>query len=456
MALKGTDIVKKLPEGGKKNCKECGFPTCFAFAMKLATGGAALEKCHHLPPEFRAELAESMAPAIRLVTLGAGPQAVQVGNEEVIYRHEKAFFHPPVLGLLVEDTLEESAVEAEIGQLKALRFERVGKQLGAELLALRCVSGDWAKYLWLVEKAKLHWEGPLMLVADDAMALKAAFDVVPDRNPVIYPVTPENADRIAEAFKGLKCVIGARAKGAEALAALTQKLKALGFEDIVIDPQSANLIDGVRDGMLIRRAALKQAFRPLGYPILAMPALGGRDPAAQAVLAAGLMVKHAAVVVLSGFDAEALLPLLVQRLNIFTDPRVPNSVQENIYAVNGPDENAPALLTANWALTYFIVNSELEGTRIPAWLCVKNTEGLGVLVAWAAGKFTGATIADYVQKSGLEQKIRHRRLIIPGKVARIRNDLQEKLPGWEIIVGPPEAGELPAFLPKLIEQWRHA
>jgi acetyl-CoA decarbonylase/synthase complex subunit gamma len=455
MALKGTDIVKKLPGGGKQNCKECGFPTCFAFAMKLATGGVALEKCPHLPDDFRAELAEAMSPAIRLVTLGTGPLAVQVGNEEVIYRHEKAFFHPPLLGMLISDNEAETDVEAKFERLKSLRFERVGKQLGAELLALRNGSGDWSKFLWLVEKAKLHWEGPLMLVADDAMALKAGFDVVPDRNPIIYPVTAENADRMAEAFKGHKCVIGARAKGAEALSVLTQKLKTLGFEDIIIDPQPANVVEGVREGMLIRRAALKQGFRPLGYPVLAMPALTGRNAAEQAVMAAGLMVKHAAVVVLSDFESETLLPLLVQRQNIFTDPRVPNSVEEKIYAINTPDENAPALLTANWALTYFIVNSELEGSRVPAWLCVKNTEGLGVLVAWAAGKFTGATVADYIRKSGLEQKIKHRRLIIPGKVARIKNDLQEKLPGWEIIVGPREAGEIPVFLPKLVEQWRN-
>jgi acetyl-CoA decarbonylase/synthase complex subunit gamma len=447
MPLKGTDVVKKLPELGKKNCKECGFPTCFAFAMKLAGGGTSLDKCPHLSPEIKDELLDALAPAIRLVTIGTGENALQIGNEEVVYRHEKTFLHPTGVALLVSDSEPESAVAEKIRKIGELRFERVGVQMAANLLALRHDSGDGSKFAALAGKVRAESSAAIMLISEDVDALFAAWDVCADRRPLLYPVTRENIDRVVPKLRERPTPVGVRAGSTEELVPLTARLKQEKLDEIVLDPGSRNLMDGIRDQTLIRRAAVKQSFRNLGYPTLAFPCLMAKDPVEEALLAAAFIVKYAAIVVLSDFDRHTLLPLLVQRLNIYTDPRMPLSVKEKVYEIGEPGPNAPVLVTANWALTYFIVSSEVEGSKVPAFLCVKDTEGLGVLTGWAAGKFTGDTVAAFIKKSGIEDMVKTRTLLIPGMAGRIRGDLQEALPGWKIVVGPREAGDIPGFLP---------
>jgi acetyl-CoA decarbonylase/synthase complex subunit gamma len=447
MPLKGTDVVKKLPESGKKNCKECGFPTCFAFAMKLSSGGASLDKCPHLLPEVKAELLDALAPAIKLVTIGTGDSALQIGNEEVIYRHEKTFLHPTGVALLISDAEPESVVAEKIKKIDDLKFERIGLTLRANLLALRHESGDKSAFASLAKKTRDSTKAALMLISEDTDALFAAWDVCADRRPLLYPVTKDNVDRFIPKLKERPTPVGVRAGSIEELVPLTDRLRREKLEDMVLDPGSRNLMDGIRDQTLIRRAAIKQNFRYLGYPTIAFPCLMAKDPLEQMLVASAFIVKFASIVVLSDFDRHTLLPLLAQRLNIYTDPRMPLSVKEQVYEVGEPNPESPVLITANWALTYFIVSSEVEGSKVPAFLCVKDTEGLGVLTGWAAGKFTGDSVAAFIKKSGLEQKVKTRTLLIPGIVARIRGDLEEALPGWKIVVGPREASEIPGFLP---------
>jgi len=454
MALKGTDIVKRLPDMGKKNCKECGFPTCFAFAMKLASGGTTVEKCNYLAHEVRLELIEALAPPMKLVTVGSGANALKIGNEEVLYRHEKTFFHSPGLAILIADVEPDAAVDAKIKKIKDLKFERVGLILKADLLALRYTSGDRAKWEALVRKVCAATDSPLVLISEDFEALAAARQICAERNPLVYPITKENVDHAIAAFKSAPGPLGVRGSSVEELIPLTSKLKAAGLDDLVIDPGSKNVLDAIRDQTLIRRAALKQGFRPLGYPTIAFPAFHAKDVLGEMAAAAAYIVKYPGIIVVSDLDESTLLPLAVQRLNVYTDPRIPMSVEEKIYAVGNADENSPVLLTGNWALTYFIVSSETEGSKVPTWLAVKHTEGLGVLTAWAAGKFSGDNIGPFIKKSGLADKIKHRRLVIPGRVARIKGELEESLPDWEIIVGPREASEIPAYLPKLVEKWK--
>jgi acetyl-CoA decarbonylase/synthase complex subunit gamma len=447
MPLKGTDVVKKLPELGKKNCKQCGFPTCFAFAMKLASGGTSLDKCPLLSPEAKAELLDALAPSIKLVTIGTGENALQIGNEEVIYRHEKTFLHPTAVALLISDSEPESAVAAKIRKISELKFERVGILLKANLLALRHDSGDKAAFAALAKKVCAGSDAAIMLISEDVDALFAAWDVCADRRPLLYPVTKENIDRFIPKLKQRPTAVGVRASSIEELVPITAQLRQEKLDDLVIDPGSRNLMDGIKDQTLIRRAAIKQNFRYLGYPTIAFPCFMAKDPIEEALLASAFIVKYAAIVVLSDFDRHTLLPLLAQRLNVYTDPRMPLSVKEQVYEIGEPNPESPVLVTANWALTYFIVSSEVEGSKVPAFLCVKDTEGLGVLTGWAAGKFTGDTVAAFIKKSGIEQRVKIRTLLIPGMVGRIRSELEEALPGWKIVVGPREASEIPAFLP---------
>ncbi len=455
MPLKGTDIVKKLPDGGKKNCKECGFPTCFAFAMKLAAAGTTLDKCPYLAADVRAELEEALAPPIKLVTIGRGDAALQIGNEEVIYRHEKTFIHPPGIGLLISDKESEPQIDGKLAKLKELQFPWVGRVLKADVLALQFESGDKGKFEALVKRACAAIDLPLVLISEDVDVLLSGYQLCSDRRPLLYPVTKENVEKVIAAVKAKPTPLAVRGSSVEDLIPLTTRLKEAGLEEIVLDPGSRNFRDAVRDQTLIRRAALKQNFKPLGYPTIGFPCFMSSDEVRQVLLAAMFVIKYPGIIILSDFDQYSLLPLLVQRLNIFTDPRIPMSVEQKIYEIGEPTPDSPVLITSNWALTYFIVASEIEGSKVPSWLLVKDTEGLGVLTGWAAGKFSGDSIGPFVKKSGIEDMVKHRRLVIPGKVARIKGELEEALPGWEIIVGPREASEIPAYLPSLVQKWKN-
>ncbi len=454
MALKGTDIVKRLPEGGKKNCRECGFPTCFAFAMKLAGGGATTDKCPYLSAEVQAELEDALAPPIKLVTIGAGDNALRIGNEEVVYRHEKTFVHQPGIALLISDTEAEAKVDEKISKMKDLQFAWVGLTLKADLLALHSESGDKAKFEALVKKVCDNTDFGIVLISEDVDALLSARSICGDRKPLLYPVTKDNIDKVISGIKDSPTPVAVKGSGVEDLVPLTVKLKDAGIEEVVLDPGSKNMQEAIRDQTLIRRAALKQNFRPLGYPTIGFPCFMAKDEIRQTLIAAMFVIKYPGIIVLSDMGESSLLPLVVQRLNIYTDPRIPMSVEQKVYEVGEPTEDSPVLVTSNWALTYFIVGSEIEGSKVSAWLCVKDTEGLGVLTSWAAGKFSGDSIGPFIKKSGIEDRVKHRRLIIPGKVARIRGELEEALPDWEIIVGPREAGEIPAYLPALVQKWK--
>ena len=455
MALKGTDIVKSLPEGGKKNCRECGFPTCFAFAMKLASAGITLDKCPYLPADVKAQLEEALAPPIKPVTIGSGANALQIGGEEVIYRHEKTFVHQPGIALLISDKDADAKVDEKIKKIKQLQFPWVGITLKANLLALRFESGDKAKYEALVKKVCGSTDVGVVLMSEDVDALLVARTICGNRQPLLYPVTKENIDKVIAGIKSAPTPVVVKASSVEELIPLTTKLKEAKLEEIVLDPVSKNMQEAIRNQTLIRRAALKQNFRPLGYPTIGFPCFMAKDELREILLAAMFVIKYPGVIVLSNFDEKSLLPLLVQRLNVYTDPRIPMSVEQKIYEIGEPNQESPVLITSNWALTYFIVASEIEGSKVSSWLCVKDTEGLGVLTGWAAGKFSGDSIGPFIRKSGIEGKVKHRKLVIPGKVARIKGELEEALPDWEIIVGPREASEIPAYLPALVKQWKN-
>jgi acetyl-CoA decarbonylase/synthase complex subunit gamma len=451
MPIAGSEIVKMLP--GRKPCKDCGFPTCFAFAMKLASGGATVDKCPYLSEEVKDKLLDTLAPPIKLVTVGSGENAVKIGNEEVIYRHEKTFVHSPGITLLISDKDDNARVEEKIKKIKELQFPWVGVDLKADLLALHFASGDRAKFLALVKKVYDSTDLGIVLISEDLDALFAARDIYADRHPLLYPITKENIDEAIAKIKTNLTPVGVRGKSIEELVPLTTKLKDAGIEELVLDPGSKNLLEAIRDQTFIRKAALKQGFKSLGYPTIAFPCFMAKDGLKEMLMGAAFINKWAGIIVFSDFDQYSLLPLLVQRLNIYTDPRFPMAVEEKYYEIGEPDESSPVLVTSNWALTYFLVSSAVEATKVPAYICVKDAEGLGVLTAWAAGKFSGDSVGTFIKKCGIEDKVKHRKIIIPGKVARIKGELEDALDlKWEVTIGPRETTGIGAFLPGFAKQ----
>ena len=448
MALKGAEIMKKLP---KTNCKECGCATCFAFAMKLATGGVKLDDCPYLDPEVKAELKGAMAPPIKLVTIGTGQNAVVIGEEEVMFRHEKTFFHEPGIAVLISDRESESSIDEKIARVKNLRFERVGNVLKINLLALSNDSGDGGRFETLVKKAYETTDFPFILISEDMDILFSAAAMCADRRPLVYPITSENLSASIPKLKELGLPAGVKGDSLDEVISVTTQLKDAGVEESVIDPGSKNMLDGIRDQTLIRRAALKKGFRPLGYPTMAFPCNMYQDKYEEVLATSALMTKYAGIVVTSLTEKDFIFPLLVHRFNIYSDPRRPMTVEEKVYEVSQPDENSPILISTNYALDFFIVSGAIEEANIPAFLCIKDTGGIGVLAAWTSGKFTGEAIAEFLKKYDVENKVKHRKLIIPGVAKKLKDELEEELPSWEILLGPSEASDIPKFLS---EEWK--
>ena len=443
MPLTGIEIFKLLP---KTNCKECGEPTCLAFAMKLAAGKAELAACPYVSDEAKAKLTEAAAPPIAPVTVGVGDRALKIGGETVMFRHEKRFENPPGFAILITDTMEESEVDSRLERFN-LQYERVGLTLRPELVAIKDDSGDAAKFEALVSKVKQNSDCSIILMSSNPDILAAGLKVCADRKPLIYAATEENLDRVADLAKENLCPIVAKTSdGLEELAQLTTKLTNAGIKDIVLDSGSRTLRRAFEDQILIRSAALNKKFRPLGFPTIVLPYEMTDDPMKEAVIASAFVAKYGGIIVLSDFQGESLFPLLVERLNIYTDPQRPLATTEGIYEIGSPDENSPVLLTSNFSLTYFIVSGEIENSKVPSYLLVKDTEGLSVMTSWAAGKFVADAIAPFVKKCGIADKVKYHKLIIPGYIAVESGGLEEELPGWEILVGPREGAHIPAYL----------
>jgi acetyl-CoA decarbonylase/synthase complex subunit gamma len=443
MALTGIEIFKLLP---KTNCKECGEPTCLAFAMKLAAGKASLSACPYVSEEAKAKLSEAAAPPIIPVTIGVGDRALKVGGETVMFRHEKRFENPSGFALLISDSLNDAEVDARLKKFNDLQYERIGLILRPDLVAVKSASGDKAKFEALASKVKQNTDGGIILMSDSPDIMAAGLATCADRKPLLYAAAEENWEKMAELAKANSCPLAVKAPDVEKLAELTTKLSNAGVKEMVIDPGSRSLRQAFEDQIIIRSAALVKKFRPLGFPTIVFPAEMTDDPMKEAVIASIFVAKYGGIIVLSDFQGEVLFPLLVERLNIYTDPQRPLATTEGIYEIGNPGENSPVLITSNFSLTYFIVSGEVEASRVPSYLLVKDTEGLSVMTAWAAGKFVADAIAPFVKKCGIADKVKHRKLIIPGYAAAESGGLEEELPDWEIQVGPREGSHIPAYL----------
>jgi len=443
MALTGIEIFKLLP---KTNCGECGVPTCLAFAMNLAAGKVELAACPYVSEEVKAKLSEAAAPPIRPVTIGVGNRALKVGGETVMFRHEKRFENPPGLAILVSDAMDETEVNARLERLGELQYERVGLKLRPELVAIKAEEGNAEKFVALVNKVKQGTDASIILMSDNPDLLAAGLKACADRKPLLYAATKDNVERVANLAKESSCPVAVKGSNLEEVIQLTTKLTAAKVNDIVIDSGSRALRQAFQDQIVIRSAALAKKFRPLGFPTIVFPCEMTRDPMKEAVIASVFVAKYGGIIVLSNLQGESLFPLLVERMNIYTDPQRPLATTEGIYEIGGPNENSPVLITTNFSLTYFLVSGEIESSRVPCYLLVMNTDGLSVMTSWAAGKFVADAIAPFVKKTGIWDKVKHKKLVIPGYIAAESGGLEEELAGCEILIGPRESAHIPAYL----------
>lgn len=443
MALTGIQIFKLLP---KTNCKECGVPTCLAFAMNLASGKAELDACPYVSEEAREKLAAASAPPIRPVAIGKGVRAFTVGGETVLYRHEKTFYNKTALAAVVNSDIAAADLEARLKAWNALQYERVGLNLRPELVAVKDVNGNKEAFAAVAKTIAETSEFNLVLMTADAAVMQAAVEVTKFKRPLLYAATAATADQFGALAKDNDLPLAVKADSVEALVPLIEKLTGMGIKDLVLDSGTRDVRQALEDQILIRRAALKNGNRALGFPTIAFPCEMAANSDVETLVAAMFIAKYGGIVVLSDFAGESIFPLLLERLNIYTDPQRPMTVTEGIYPIGNPDQNSPVLVTTNFALTYFIVSGEIEASRVPAWLLIKDSEGLSVLTAWAAGKFSGDDVGMFVKKSGITDKVKHTELVIPGYAAAIAGDVEEELPGWTITVGPREAAHISAFL----------
>ena len=443
MALTGIQIFKLLP---KTNCKECGVPTCLAFAMNLASGKAELDACPYVSDEARAQLAEASAPPIRPVKVGKGVRQAAVGGETVMYRHEKTFYNQTLLAGTVASDTGVAEVEAKLATWNALQYERVGFNLRPELVALKDVNGDKDAFAALAKTIAEKSEFNLILMSEDADAIGAAIAAAGFKRPLIYAATEANANAFGKLALDNDLPLAVKAESIDGVKALTDKLTGMGLKDLVIDTGSREVKQALEDQVAVRRAALKDGDRSVGFPTIVFPSEMASNSDMETLIASMFVAKYGGIVVLSDLSTESVFPLLLERLNIFTDPQRPMTVTEGIFEIGTPDENSPILVTTNFALTYFIVSGEIEAIKVSAYLLIKDAEGLSVLTAWAAGKFGGDDVGMFVKKSGIMDKVKHTELIIPGYAAAIAGDVEEELPGWTITVGPREAAHLPGFL----------
>jgi acetyl-CoA decarbonylase/synthase complex subunit gamma len=442
MALSGIQIYKLLPQ---TNCKDCGFPTCLAFAMKLAAKQVELSACPHVSEASKAQLAESSAPPIRLVALRSNGYEVKAGNEIVLFRHEKTFYNKPGLFIRVLDSEGSEAIKEKITAADRYAVNYVGIDLTVDGFAVASVTGEPATFAQAVSAVRQVSKRPLILMSRDPQILAAGLAPVDGETPLLYGADAGNWEAMAELATRHKAVLGVIAPTLDGLADLTEKIKTKGVEDLVLDPGGRTFGAGLTLSTQIRRLSLKKNFRPLGYPVIAFPGDAG-DPSLEPMLAAQAIAKYAGFVVLDNFSPEAVYPLLVLRQNIYTDPQKPIQVQPDLYEINSPKPEDPVLVTTNFSITYFSIANEVEGSGLPAWLLVTDAEGMSVLTAWAAGKFDAERIAKAVKEFNVADKVSRKRVVLPGHVAVLSGELEEELPGWEIRVGPREAVDVPAFM----------
>ena len=435
MALSGIQIYKLLPQ---TNCKECGFPTCLAFAMKLAAKQIELSSCPYVSEASKAQLEESAAPPIRLITLKSDGYEVKVGNEVVLFRHDKTFYNKPGIFIKVSDSQALDEVKVLVKKIDGYKTNYVGIDLSIDGFAVESKIGNPQQFADTVSCVRSVSKKPLILISKDVKVIEAGLGKLSNETCLVCGADESNWEQMAAVVKNSKAALVVCSESLDGLVDLTEKIKSKGVEDLVLYPTNQDLSTNLMSQTQIRRLALKSNFRPLGFPTISFTPTP--------VMAVQALTKYAGFVVLDDFAPELVYPLLVLRQNIYTDPQKPIQVQPGIYEINNPKPEDPVLVTTNFSITYFSVANEVESSGLPAWLIVCDAEGMSVLTAWAAGKFDSERITKSIKGFNVAEKVTRKRIVIPGHVAVLSGELEAELPDWEIRVGPREAVDIPKFL----------
>jgi acetyl-CoA decarbonylase/synthase complex subunit gamma len=438
MALKGLDIFKLTP---RTNCKECGNPTCMAFAMKAAQGTVKIEQCPHMSADALATLGEATAPPMKTVKFGANGSEFTLGGETVLFRHDKTFVSKNPIGVSV--TADDA--DAKLADAAKIDYERIGERMVVDFVNVE-YAGDKAAFLEAAKKAVAFGRGVILEVSD-ADAAREAMEAAKAGKPILNGANPDNYKEFSEIATAAGVPLGVTAPNLDAIYDTVKALEALGNKELVIDVGAASVKEAFANTVQIRRAALKDNDRSFGYPtIVNVKKLGGGDARREVALASLFTLKYGSIVIMTQVTYAQALPLYGLRQNIYTDPQKPMTVEQGIYPINGATEAAPCALTVDFALTYFIISGEIERSGVATNLLIPDAGGYSVLTAWAAGKLSAGSIARFVKEQDVEGKVANRDLMIPGKVAVLKGELEESLPGWNIIVAPNEAVSLVKFL----------
>jgi len=440
MALTGLDIFKLLP---KTNCKKCGMPTCLAFAMALAQKRAKLDDCPDVSEEAKEQLAAAAAPPMRKVVFGTGDNEVQVGQETVLFRHDEKFYNPTVLAVTVSDKLAGQDLKKRIEAVNSLQFERVGTKIGVRAIAVTNDSGSADSFAQACKAAKDESSLAVIAVTESPDAMAAATKQIKNGVPLLAGAKADTAEAMAKIAKENGCPLVAKAESIDAVADLSEKIKAEGVEDIVLCLEGLSLQEKLYNLSRMRVLSLKKVFRPLGYPTISFVLDGEADQ--QAAAATSLICKYSSIVAVETVEPHAVLPMLTAVMNIFTDPQKPVQVEPKVYPIGEPDENSPLMFTTNFSLTYYTVESDVEASRVPSYILVVDTEGTSVLTAYSGDKLNEKTVADAMTKHNVESLVKHNKLIIPGYVAVMSGKLEEAT-NREVMVGPRESSMLPKYL----------
>jgi acetyl-CoA decarbonylase/synthase, CODH/ACS complex subunit gamma len=440
MALTGLQIQKLLP---KTNCKECGSNTCLAFAMKLAARKADISQCPYASDEAKQVLGAAYEPPVKLIELGK-ENSLKLGEETVLYRHEKTFVHQTALAININDTDPLAVIDKTLEQINGYVLERVGEEIRIDMVAVTHKSSDTESFVTLAQKVVETAKRPLILRSADPAALIAAAKAVKGTRSVLASASPETVNELKTAALENNHILAVTAPDLNELVRLTAQLKQEGLNEILLEFQTHSLAEQFQTNSIARRTALKDNYKPLGYPGLTF--LDPGDYLENTVRAVTETCKYGGICVLPSFDAAQLVALMTLRLNIYTDPQKPIQVEPKLYPIGEPKTESPVFVTTNFSLTYFIVSGEIENSGISAWLLVPECEGMSVLTAWAAGKFSGVTIGKFAKDIALDNQVSTRAMIIPGYVSQISGELEENLPGWKVLVGPQDAADLESFI----------
>ena len=440
MALTGLQIQKILPQ---TNCKECGSSTCLAFAMKLASKKVEISQCPYASEEAKQILGLANEPPVKTVILGPGGN-LTTGGEIVLYRHDKTFVNKTLIAINVCDTDPEEETDRTLESIKSYVLESVGERLGVDMVAVTQRSRDKERFADLVRKAWQITGKPLILRSDSTEALAEAASLVRGSRSVICARDASAAEILRQTVREEEHALALRARDVDALTALAMTQGDNGFKNCLLQFETHSLAEQFQTNAIARRAAIGDNFRPMGFPFLRFIDTGSlMEDTACAVTE---IVKYGGICVLPSFDAAQFATLLTLRLNIYTDPQKPIQVEPKVYPIGEPTPHSAVFVTTNFSLTYFIVSGEIENSGISAWLVVPECEGMSVLTAWAAGKFSAATIAKFIKEIDLEAQVATRQIVIPGYVSQISGELEDNLPGWRVLVGPEEASDIEGFV----------